>query len=620
MVYFPMIEAVPAIPDHIPISPDKLLIDDEAVIIVDDDHAIRDPLKVYLEMQGLKVADLGSATELFSFIENHSIALILLDIGLPDMDGLAILPRIVSKHPDISVIMLTGLADLHVAMECLRKGADDYLSKPVQFHEILFVVKKALEKRRLILENRRYQNRLVQASFRFQLLHQLSIKMNSVYLTTVELDDILRAVLVGITADEGLGFNRAFLALFDDDDLALRGRMAIGPSCREEAGKIWTEMQARHFQFLDIIHNLASCNHKDHAVNQIARLLWVPTTDTEHILVRSARERRSFNIQKGRAEVPVSRELINILGEDSFVVVPLFSPRKSYGVIIADNLITQRPIGPTDLNDLEIFASQSSLAIEQSHHYADMQNKIQELEILNRELDRNKDLLVEAERYSALGHMAAQMVHAIKNPLTSLGGTARQLGKRVKDAELQKYISIIVKESERLERILDDLFAFVDKKVPELEKTELYSLIKTTAMLVQSDLSRSGITLTMDLPEPEPVLNIDARQMKQMLLHLIKNAIDAMPGGGVLYIAVETDSDFVHINVLDTGMGISDSHLSKMTDPFFTTKTYGTGMGLTMVERIVQTHNGTLVLKKRTPSGLNVQINLPLARVTTQVV
>ena len=609
-----MIEAEPFIPDHIPVSPDRLLLDDELIVIVDDDQSIREPLKVYLEMQGLKVAELGSATELFSFIENHHIALILLDIGLPDMDGLAILPRIVSKNLDISVIMLTGLADLHVAMECLRKGADDYLSKPVQFHEILFVVKKALEKRRLILENRRYQDRLLQASFRFQLLHQLSIKMNSVYLTTVELDDILRAVLVGITADEGLRFNRAFLALFDDDDLALRGRMAIGPGCREEAGKIWAEMRERQLHFLDIIHNLASCNNKDHAVNQIARLLWVPATDADHILVRSALERRSFNIQKGRAEVPVSRELINILGEDSFVVVPLFSRRKSYGVIIADNLITQRPIGPTDLNDLEIFASQSSLAIEQSHHYADMQHKIKELEILNHELDRNKDLLVEAERFSALGQMAAQMVHAIKNPVTSLGGTARQLGKRVKDAELQKYISIIVKGSERLERIVDDLFAFVDKKVPELEKTELYSLIKTTAMLVHSDLSRSGINLTMDLPSPEPVLNIDARQIKQMLLHLIKNAIDAMPGGGELYIKVETDSDFVHINILDTGMGISDSHLSKMTDPFFTTKTYGTGMGLTMVERIVQAHNGTLILKKRTPSGLNVQINLPLAK------
>jgi len=157
-----MIEAEPFIPDHIPVSPDRLLLDDELIVIVDDDQSIRDPLKVYLEMQGLKVAELGSATELFSFIENHHIALILLDIGLPDMDGLAILPRIVSKNLDISVIMLTGLADLHVAMECLRKGADDYLSKPVQFHEILFVVKKALEKRRLILENRRYQDRLLQ--------------------------------------------------------------------------------------------------------------------------------------------------------------------------------------------------------------------------------------------------------------------------------------------------------------------------------------------------------------------------------------------------------------------------------------------------------------------------
>ena len=125
----------------------------------------------------------------------------LLDIGLPDADGIALLPEIVAAYPGTAVIMLTGMADLDVALNCIRKGADDYLSKPVQFQEILLVVRKVLERRRLLSENLKYQQDLEKAHFRIQLLHQLSLKMNSVYLSTVELDEILQAILVGITAE-----------------------------------------------------------------------------------------------------------------------------------------------------------------------------------------------------------------------------------------------------------------------------------------------------------------------------------------------------------------------------------------------------------------------------------
>ena len=136
-----MLESIPGL-HHISLTPDQLLARDEVIAIVDDDVAIRAPLRIFLETHDLAVVEAGSAEELRTLFGTARIALILLDIGLPDTDGVTLLPEIVTAHPGTAIVMLTGMADLEVALDCIRKGADDYLSKPVQFKEILLVVRK----------------------------------------------------------------------------------------------------------------------------------------------------------------------------------------------------------------------------------------------------------------------------------------------------------------------------------------------------------------------------------------------------------------------------------------------------------------------------------------------
>ncbi len=643
-----MVEAVSGLHQHVSISLGQLLQNGEIVAIVDDDAAIREPLRIYFEEHGLPVAECATATELMQVMGSRNVALVLLDIGLPDTDGLSLLPRVVDLYPDAAVVMLTGVADLRVALDCMRKGATDYLSKPVQFEEIFHVARKALEKRRLVFENRKYQEELEEAHFRIQLLHQLSVKMNTVYLSTVEIDQILRAVLVGITSREGLGFNRAFLALFDDDGRFLRGRMAIGPSSREEAGRVWGEIEERELNFLQIVDNLKETSKtQDAAVNNIARALVVPAGDTENILVNAALGRRSFRVSPESGWVPVPlerrngsggrrnngalvherrekveeevapslgvpRDLINILDEDSFAVVPLYSPGRSFGVIIADNYVTRRPILDSHISALELFASQASLAIEQGHLYHEMQHKVAELEAVNQELDRSKDLLVEAERYSALGHMAAQLVHIIRNPITSIGGVSRILSKKNVDAEWAKYLNVIIHETERVESTLEDLFDFVGQGEIHKEELSLCVLIRKTALLLQSSMAKHGVTWEMECPEPEPVILGDMHQIRQVFLHLFRNALEAMGDGGRLTIVAASAEGQAIVSIIDTGPGIPESYLDKAKDPFFTTKTYGTGMGLTLVERIISAHGGSFSLKPHPGGGLEVQVVLPL--------
>ena len=606
-----MLESIPGL-HHISLTPDKLLAQNEVIVIVDDDAAIREPLKVFLESNDLAVAEAGSGSQLRSLFATHNIALVLLDIGLPDINGMDLLPEIVNDHPGVAIVMLTGMADLEVALECIRNGADDYLSKPVQFQEILLVVRKVLERRRLIAENLRYQQDLEKAHFRIQLLHQLSLKMNSVYLSTVELGEILQAILVGITAEEGLRFNRAFLAIFNDDGTILQGRLAIGAECREEASRIWAELREKKLDFLEIVQNIKkSCLNGDTRVTQLIKKLQVPVTDTEHILVKAALERRSILVHDGRAEVPVAMELIELLNEDTFVVVPLFSPSKSLGVIIADHFVTNEPITGDHIRSLEIFANQASLAIEHSRLYMEMENKIAELENVTHELEKNKDLLVESASYSALGQMSAQLVHVLRNPITSIGGAARILAKKVTDKKSLEFVNMIVDETTRLESTLKDLFDFVRQMKVEKKCEPLYPLIRKTLLLLQPTLVRNSIQVELEFPDPEPMLEMDEQLIRKMMIHLTRNAIDAMPEGGNLTISVHQENDWVNICFVDTGVGIAEAIQARATDPFFTTKTYGTGLGLTLVEKIVEIHGGRFTLNRKPGGGMEARVSLP---------
>ena len=606
-----MLEPVPGL-HHISLSPDKLLAQDEVIVIVDDDPAIREPLRILLESNDLAVVAAESGEQLRKLYGSVKMALILLDIGLPDIDGLSLLPEIVNEHPGIAVIMLTGTADLDVALDCIRKGADDYLSKPVQFEQILLVVRKVLERRRLIVENIRYQEDLEKAHFRIQLLHQLSLKMNSVYLSTVELEEILQAILVGITAEEGLRYNRAFLAIFDEDGNVLEGRLAIGSECREEAGRIWAELRHKKLDFLEIVQNIKqSCLNGDTKVTKLIKMLRVSVTDAEHILIKSALEKRSILVENGRADVPVARELIELLGEDTFVVVPLFSPRKSLGVIIADHFVTRQSISKDHIRSLEIFANQASLAIEHSHLYMEMEDKINDLENVTLELEQNKDLLVESESYLALGQMTAQLVHVLRNPITSIGGAARILAKKITDEKCLEFVNMIVNETTRLESTLKDLFDFVRQMKVEKKCEPLYPLIKKTLLLLQPTLVKYSIHVGLDISTPEPILEMDEQLIRKMMIHLTRNAIDAMPNGGNLKISVHKENGWIVISFADTGMGIADALQKRATDPFFTTKTYGTGLGLTLVEKIVAIHGGSFSLDKKLNGGMEARVSLP---------
>ncbi len=591
-----------------------LLYDNEIVVIVDDSAEIVLLLEHYLNRQNIPVAKASNAEELYGIFRKEKVALILLDIGLPGKSGTEILSDLVPNNPDLGIIMVTGTTDIQTALECLRKGADDYLTKPVIPDEFLHTLSQTLKKRRLAIENRIFQRELEVTNFRMQFLHNLNLKMNSAYLNALELDSVLQTILAGITSEDGLKFNRAFLALYDSNGETLSGKLATGPSTREEAEQVWQSIKTKNLGLHAILNGIIDNSiHQDTKVNRIARELKVQASETNHILIHSSLKRKSILVKNGRAEgVHVPREFLQLLNEENFIVVPLFSPSRSLGVLIADNFVTGAEITSDDVITLEIFANQASLAIEHSHLYRDMNEKIHELELVTEELEKNKDMLIEAERYSTIGYVSAQLVHAIRNPLTSIGGTARLLLRRAQEDNTRKFLTIMAEETTKIEETLKNLFQFVDDVSLEMGPYSLTATLRESLAVFYATFKKNGIKLELSVPDNDVILKIDPQMMRKVFMHLIRNSIEAMESGGILRVELSHSEEGTTISICDTGSGISDFNSKLVRDPFYTTKTYGTGLGLTLVEQILELHGAAFSLQQVSPHGIRAVIRFPV--------
>lgn len=590
----------------------ELLKNDEVIAVVDDLADITELLVLFLKERGFKAVSANSAAELRHYLGSHNIALVLLDIGLPDADGVSLLPEIKEKSPDTAVIMLTAAASLETALLCLRHGADDYLTKPVQFGNLHTILRRVLEKRHLALGSRIYQRQLESAQKRIERAHTLSIKMNRAYLSTTDLDLLMQAILTGITAHEGLGFNRAFLGLFSEDGRYLIGRYAVGPVNREEGMAIWRSMEAQHLTLDDLLQQCHNCRGADTGITRLVQELKIDTGKSDHIVLRAVSERRIIAVQNGQAEYPVPQDLLQLLREDSFLIAPLYLPERSLGVVIVDNFMSRRPFDQELVHALESFLSQASLAIEHCSLYQAVQGKVAELEKVTKELHKNKDMLVTAGRYSALGHMAAQLTHSIKNPITAIGGTARLLSRKITNAGLQKFLHMMVAEVEKVEKTLANLARFAETIQPVYESVSLADLAKNAIRLYQQDLLQHNIVTVYNFHPDTPDIELDPKLIQQVLVHILANAIDAMPQGGTLTLEIAPEQGGVVLFISDTGGGISGPILENVTDPFFTTKTIGTGLGLSLVQRVLKDHGGDLNLSNSPGGGAQARIWLPV--------
>lgn len=220
--------------------------------------------------------------------------------------------------------------------------------------------------------------------------------------------------------------------------------------------------------------------------------------------------------------------------------------------------------------------------------------------------------LKHSEKLAMLGEMSPAVAHEIRNPLNSIGGFAQLLVERSPEGDRRKeYGQVIVQETERISRIIEDILDFGRQKKPDLVPTDLNQLLEELLPTLQSKASQFGVTISSTLAPDLPPVRADGNQLREVLLNLLHNALEAMPTGGSLTVATRATEHQVEIAVSDTGPGIDESIKGRIFELFFTTKKGGTGLGLCVSQEIVKNHQGEIRVQSKVGKGTTFTIRLP---------
>ena len=434
------------------------------------------------------------------------------------------------------------------------------------------------------------------------LLYQFS----NTLLSTIRLNKLTHLILTALTSGNAMPFGRAMLFLRNERTDSLQGMLGVMHESSTNLEIIGGEgaLSSRWDISDDVI-----ARQRESEFCALVRSTRFDVDEGCPIIKRVVIDQNLCHMENSDCHECSTCGLIKRLGITTFAAVPLVSRGKSLGIIMVDNPQCDKPISGDELHFLQMFANQAGMAIENSMLY----NRIEEA---NSNLREARERLVHGERLAAIGEMAANLAHELKNPLISIGGFAGRLLKGLSDESREyHYADTIVKEVSRLEKMLSEILAFSRKPTICYSPCDLTEILKDSFDSCATTIEDHAISFSHDLKGTSWPIVGDAHQLKQVFLNLILNACEAMPNGGYLTISAEKtplDKPAVTISIKDTGGGIASDLMSQIFSPFFTTKHHGTGLGLAIVNRILLNHNGSIKASNE-GRGAVFTITLPLA-------
>ncbi|CAG5085841.1 PAS/PAC sensor signal transduction histidine kinase kinA [Thermobacillus xylanilyticus] len=223
---------------------------------------------------------------------------------------------------------------------------------------------------------------------------------------------------------------------------------------------------------------------------------------------------------------------------------------------------------------------------------------------------RTEELLRTSEKLKMAGQLAAGIAHEIRNPLTSLKGFSKLLRKATGE-QADRYYEIMDQEFVRIEMILGELLVLAKPQASVYQDWDIRLIVHEVADLLSSQAILNNVIIQEQATPEACIVRCDKNQLKQVFMNVVKNAIEAMPSGGLLIISIERDETDVLVHVIDQGSGIPEDQLRRLGEPFFTTKEKGTGLGLMISHKIIEEHDGNIRYVSRSGEGTTVSIRLP---------
>ena len=234
-------------------------------------------------------------------------------------------------------------------------------------------------------------------------------------------------------------------------------------------------------------------------------------------------------------------------------------------------------------------------------------------------VSRAQALALSNERLAAIGKMAAHVTHEIRNPLSAMGLNVEMLEEEIAQsggaerAEVKNLLAAIQREVQRLEHLSEEYLRVARLPQPRMEAEDVAAAVREIVDFARLEIESAGCTVRLNLQPEPPATLFDEAQLRQALLNLLRNAREAMPGGGPIDVRVAAEGMSVVVDVEDRGGGIPEPIRARVFDPFFSTKGEGTGLGLAITRHIVESHGGSVTCQPREGGGTRFRIALPIA-------
>lgn len=427
----------------------------------------------------------------------------------------------------------------------------------------------------------------------------LITEINKVLMEPRRLDSLLHIVLTTLTFGEEIGFNRAVLFMYNENTGMLQGMMGVGCETIEETYQVWQQLpkEVTALTWIEKIKEVSPI--LDTSFNQKVKSL-------RFLLGEVPPLKRVFESGKIVVNRNTDDNISQFFGVNEYALVPLYGRNGMIGILYVDNKFTQRSISEDYITLLDTFASQAAIAIENSKLYNELQDTNDMLKTARQEL------LVK-EKLAVVGEMLTTLAHEIRNPLTAIGGFAKILDRRIEDTSHKVLLEKIISQAERMNNIFNNfLYLAKNKETKKAGTCNIEKVLKNSINNLSFFLGNK-VRVSFNIHPQLPCVKIDESLLTVVFDNLIKNAIQAMPDGGTIFVRSYQEGDNICIVVEDEGKGIPKDVLPHIFDPFYTTKFSGVGVGLSVTFKIIKQNSGIIYAENiGEGKGARFVIKLPL--------